>query len=318
MSSSIYEDFARKHLDIINVSGEEAMVRCVVHDDSKASMQFNLRTGLWVCFACHEGGSIKRLCRELGIPIAAEPEPDLDDIYAKITELGKEPKKGNKGVQPESLLKRYSIPTRYWAERGFDKKTVKAFDLGNDPMNDAVTIPLRNDAGQLLGVIKRYLGDDVELRYRYPKGFKRSLNLFASWLLEHTDTDTVAICEGSLDAIKCWMAGVPAVAVYGSSISRSQIRLLRQLGVGHVVLFFDNDKAGWAANDLCVGIKHHSRAGRNGERVQSKQYDPHYDLRRWFLVSQVKYQKGWADDPGALTPKQIRKAVSKARLLNVS
>lgn len=314
MSSSIYEDFATKHLDIVNVSGEEAMVRCVVHDDSKASMQFNLRTGLWVCFACHEGGSIKRLCRELGIPLMADPEPDLDDIYAKIEELSQKPKKGAKDVQPESLLKRYTIPTRYWQDRGFSKKVIESFDLGFDPMNDCVTIPLRNDMGQLLGVIKRYLGEDVELRYRYPKGFKRSLNLFASWLLEHTDTDTVVVCEGSLDAIKCWMAGIPAVAVYGSSISRSQIRLLRQLGVGHVVLFFDNDKAGWAANDLCVGRKHKFRKGK-GAYVE---YDPHYDLRRWFLVSQVKYKKGWESDPGALSVKQIKRAVSKARLLNVA
>ena len=76
----MYEDFARKHLDIVNTTGDEAMVRCVVHDDSKASMQFNLRSGLWVCFACHAGGSIKRLCRELGISTFSEPEPDLNSV----------------------------------------------------------------------------------------------------------------------------------------------------------------------------------------------------------------------------------------------
>lgn len=307
-----YEEWARKHLDIVNVTGDEAMVRCVVHSDSKASMQFNLRSGLWVCFACHEGGSIKRLCKELGIGLMEDPEPDVRDIMKRIKELsGDLPNKALKG-QDEKTLKRYSLPTGYWTGRGFTKKTIKAFDLGLDMMADAVTIPLRDDQGRLLGVIKRYLGEDVELRYRYPKGFKRSLNLFASWLVEHHDTDMVVLCEGAVDAMMCWQAGIPALAIYGSSISPTQVRLLRRLGVGQVVLFFDDDKAGREARDCCLGIRHHVRKEK---KVQD--YDARTDLRKWFLVYDVRYREGWGSDPGSLSDKQIKKAVRTRNLLNL-
>jgi DNA primase len=315
-SRGVFEDFAKRHLDVANVSGEEAMVRCVVHDDSKASMQFNLRTGLWVCFACHEGGSIKKLCRELGISVYAEPEPDIDDIRRKLREL-EHPTKQRLQVQDESLLKRYSLPTRYWTGRGFDQKTIKAFDLGIDMMSNAATIPLRNEHGQLLGVIKRYLDEDVELRYRYPKGFKRSMNLFGSWLVEEADTDMVVLVEGSVDAMKVWQAGFPALAIYGSSLSPTQARLLRRLGVGQVVTFFDNDKAGREASAWCLGQKTKRRKAKNGRRYTVQEYDPRVDLRRWFLVSQAGYKAGWKSDPGALSAKQIRKAVTQAPLLNL-
>lgn len=311
----VYEDFAKRHLDVTNISGEEAMVRCVVHDDSKASMQFNLRTGLWVCFACHEGGSIKRLCRELGISVFSEPEPDLDDIRSKLRELD-HPVKQRLKVQDEALLKRYSLPTRYWLGRGFTKKTISAFDLGIDMMNNAATIPLRNENGELLGVIKRYLDEDVELRYRYPKGFKRSQNLFASWLVEEADTDLVVLTEGSVDAMKVWQAGFPALAIYGSSLSPTQARLLRRLGVGQVVLFFDNDKAGREATAWCQGQKTKRRKTKDGRKFTVQEYDPRVDLRRWFLVHHAEYRPGWAKDPGALTKKQIKRAINDAPLLN--
>lgn len=311
MTGQPFLDFAQKHLDIINVSGDEAMVRCIVHDDSKASMQFNTRTGLWICFACGEGGSIKRACRELGVTVLDDPEPELDEIYAKLKELKRPSRKGQPDTLDESYLKRYDLPTRYWKSRGFTEETIKAFDLGSDVMNDAVTIPLRNENGQLLGVIRRYLEEDVDLRYKYPKGFKRSMNLFGSWLVENDPGDRVCLVEGSLDAIKCWQAGIPALAIYGSSLSPAQARLLRRLGVGQVVLFFDNDKAGDKAADGCVGIKHRLR-----KKKKITEYDPRTDLRRWFLVSRVQYPQSGASDPGDMSGKMIRKMVKKATLLN--
>jgi DNA primase len=305
-----YLDFAQKHLDVVNISGDELMFRCPVHDDSRASAQFNVHSGLWCCFGCHEGGSIKRLCRELGITPLSEPEPQLDDLYRKLREL-KHPTKEHRLDMPETSLRRYDLPTRYWAGRGFRPETIKAFDLGMDMMSNAATIPLRGENGNLLGVIKRYLDDDCDLRYRYPKGFKRSHNLFGSWMVEHHPSDLVVLTEGSVDAMKVWQAGFPGCAVYGSSISPEQIRLLRRLGVGQVVLFFDNDRAGKQATELCQGRKTRVRKGKKFVR-----YDPRTDLRRWFLVSQVDYRSGWPSDPGAMTDDQIRRAVKKARLLN--
>lgn len=303
-----YADFAGKHLDITVVSGGEAMCRCIVHDDSKASMQFNLNTGLWVCFACGEGGNLKRLCRELGISIVADPEPDIQELIKKLDLLRMPSRKaGQPEPLDESHLTRYRFPTDYWTGRGFTDETIAAFDLGFDPMHDLVSIPVRDEHGRLLGVIKRYLDPDAELRYRYPKGFSRSQNLFASWLIEQAATDLVVICEGAVDAMKVWQAGFPAVAQYGSSIGPAQVRLLRRLGVGQVVLFFDNDKAGRKAEACAQGAKFHLRKGRT-----IKEYDPALDLRRGFLLSKVRYSRSMPSDPGAMCDDQIVSAIDQA------
>lgn len=306
-----YEGFAESRFMITNRTGTEYMVKCVFHEDSNASMQFNVESGLFLCFACKASGNIKTLEHFYGITVV-ESGMDLDTLLGKIDSL-KNPEPELLPVLNESFLKRYSMPTRYWKTRGFEKKTVEAFDLGYDPMGDHsgpyVTIPLRNTQGQLLGVIKRYLDPNAELRYRYPKGFKRSQNLFASWMVEKDpDAHTVALVEGSIDAMKVWQAGHPAMALYGSSINPAQVRILRRLGVRNIILFTDNDKAGKEAIDTCQGWHQRKRGS-----LMKWEYDERTDLRREFLVSRVVYPSGAPSDPGAMDTEMIGSLLHKAK-----
>lgn len=313
-----YESFARTHLQIVNVTGNEAMVRCIFHDDSNASMQFNIEKGLFICFGCKTTGTVKKIQQELGLRVI-EDNIDIQSIRAKLKEL-KKPKPLDLPVLPESHLLKYNFPTKYWAGRGFDKSTIDAFDLGVDHMGDFATIPIRNMNGELLGVIKRYLGEDAELKYKYPKGFKRSLHMFASWMVEQDDeAHTVALVEGSVDAIKIWQAGFPAMAIYGSSISASQIRILRRLGVRKVILFFDNDKAGYQAMMCALGVKlHNEKSRKTGKRFETWEYDPMVDLTRDFLVEAVRYTDDVPDDPGAMTDVQILDMIEGAERISIS
>lgn len=305
-----YQQFAERHLAITDISGEEAMVRCPVHDDSKASMQFNLRSGLWVCFACKEGGSIKRLARELGIDFSDNTAPDLEEVRRKLKMLNVPNKEaGQPKPIDDSILARYRFPTEYWKSRGLKKKTIDVFELGYDIMHNAATIPIRNQKHQLLGVVKRFLDDDVDLRYRYPKGFKRSKNLMYSGMVEEAESTTCVMTEGSVDSMAVWQAGIPSVPLLGSSLSLPQVLILRRLGITDLVTFFDNDKAGRSAHDSCIGLKHHNRKGEI-----HTEYVPQLDLRRWFFVRQVNYESGMPSDPGAMAshPKMIRRAVREA------
>ena len=93
----------------------------------------------------------------------------------------------------------------------------------------------------------------------------------------------------------------------GSGISRAQIRLLRRLGVRKVVSFFDDDPAGEKAALRLEGRVFHKR----GKRLR-EEYDPELDLRKEFLLYRVNYKDHWPSDPGAMSTKQIRKAVAKA------
>lgn len=327
-----YSDFAEKYMTITVSTGEELMVRCLFHDESNGSMQFNVDKGLYVCFSCGAKGNIVSLQKHLGLRSIMETEVEVADILAKLDSLNDQagkPKIDKLPVLDESYLDRWRFPTDYWGlcpdedlpdgcigmtgcklHRGFTPRTIDAFDLGYDPMLNYATIPIRNVNGELLGVVKRYLDPDVEQRYRYPKGYKRSLHMFGSWLVEHAaDVTEVTITEGSLDAAKLWQAGVPAVAQYGSSITRPQIRLLMRLGIQTVNLFYDNDKAGGRATEYALGTHYHRDRNTKEEFTA---YDPSTDLSRYFNVRVTGYGDLKVKDPGCMTNRQIITSIARS------
>lgn len=308
-----YEGFADKYLDQQTHGSEEVMVRCLFHDESNASMQFNLNTGLFLCFGCKAAGNIQTLERHLGIRGGIYLD-DVDDLRRKLASVTNA--EDVLPVLPDSELERYNFPTKYWKDRGFDSNIIEAFELGFDMYGDKfdgkyVTIPIRNIHGELLGVIKRYTAKDVQLRYRYPKGFKRSQNLFASWMTQATeDIDFVVLTEGSIDAMKVWQAGYPAMAIYGSSISAEQVDIIRKMGIKKVVTFFDNDKAGKECTQSVTGFKVKKRGS-----VERMVYNKETDMRKRFLMYRAIYPRGYPSDPGDMTESQIEVCIENAKPL---
>lgn len=298
---------ADEYLHVAERYGDEVMARCIFHDERDASMQFNVASGLFICFSCGARGNSKTLQRELGLRFR-EGEIDVADLRARIDALRNPTTDDILPTLEESWLRRYQFPTDYWSERGFDKHTVAAFDLGYDPMGEFVTIPVRDIRGNLLGVIKRFLGD-IGPRYREPKGFKKSANLFGSWLVEEDeDASYVVLVEGPIDAMKVWQAGHPALAIYGSSLSPQQARILRRTGLRRIILFFDDDKAGRKCTDSTLGL-HEAKRGRKTHRW----YDPTTDLSREFIVDEVKYPRRFPADPGGMDNDQIDQMLREAR-----
>lgn len=316
-----YEDFANRHLHVIGRNGSEWMCRCPFHEnEGTAAMQFNVDRGLFVCFSCGAGGGMRALARHFGTSYV-DRGVDVDELLHTLTLL-RSKNHGEKPVPvlPESTLSRYDFPTDYWGpcprhciayeygrcknHRGFTPRTIKRFDLGFDPLRNTAVIPLRNDHGGLIGVVRRYLDPDVEFRYRYPKGFKRTNNLFGAWRAFRTDSDLGVMVEGATDSLNVWQAGYMGLGQYGSSLNPAQVTILRKLGLREVVLFYDNDKAGRKAARQAQGIKHRLD---NNRLVQF--YDPDTDLTRDFWVSVAPYKGLHRRDPGGLRIDEIRYAV---------
>lgn len=298
-----YEQFARDHLPIISVSGEEADCRCVVHEDSNPSMRFNMESGAWLCHACHAKGNIHTLSRILGVGTIDTSESRLMEVYAILRRINGPPV--HTRYLPESSLARYRIPTKYWEDRQLSAKVIEQFELGADPMGEYVTIPMRTAHGDLLGVIKRYLSPDADLRYKYPKGMKKSHHLYGAWRVARAkNAKTVVLTEGSIDAMKVWQAGWPALGILGSEVSAEQIKVLQGLDVRRVIMFFDNDKAGRRANSESLGYG--ERRVREGRTWTTKNtYDRTRDLRRYFSVERAIYRPMGPKDPGAMTSAEI-------------
>lgn len=238
------------------------------------------------CWSCGAKGNIVKLQKHLGV-MGIDTTPDLDDLRKKIQELT------NPTTTPtlaEHTLQRYKFPTDYWTvKRRFSDDAIRLFQLGYDPLEDHAIIPVRNFNSELISIIRRDLDPKAFIRYRNGKKFPRKSTLFGAWLVAKYPTDTVVVCEGPLDAISVWSAGIPAVAQFGSSMSEEQRMILMQLGVTKVVLFYDNDRSGRGATQQAYEL-----------------------LRGEFLVHRVMYRKSDGKDPGEMSRASIERRVEKA------
>ena len=294
MSTGLYESLAEKWLDPVIRSSDEWMCSCPFCKGEN-NLQFNISSGLWLCFRCKEKGTAKSLVTKLGGSFT-NPAVGIEHIQKKLDDVKTSLREKNESVKPEWLPESYLArfggrPHEHWTgknkgDRNLTSRTIREWDLGFDPLGPrlgrtrtgpGVTIPYRDLDGNLLGVIFRRLGDGFP-RYLYPQGFDRTGSLFGSWKLGEGDDDfsskrhTVCLVEGSTDTLRIRQLGIPALGQYGSSLHVNQVRLLRRLNVKEVILFYDYDVAGRHATEQAAEIL-------NGFSIRSVKWNK--DLYCW-------------------------------------
>lgn len=277
-----YETLIRKTFDVIGVSGDEFVCKCLWHDDrGKPNLYVNGKKGVYLCHACGAKGHMSKMG-----PVPSATSGELRERLQAQRGLNDT---GGR-VYSEEWLTRFAFPHEAWERRGLSPETIDMFDLGYDPIKDVLTIPVRNETGEVLGVITRRL-DDQRPKYLYPKGFPIGHHLYGSWLLKRDQRRVVALVEGSVDTIACWDARVPALGLLGARLTKDQRALLHRLGVKTAVIFTDNDHAGRAAVDQV-----HEALLRSGIGVKVAVYRSYWDGK----------------DPADLKPQQRRKAFHSA------
>ncbi len=225
-----------------------AWMLCPLHDDTTPSMSVNLEHGGWRCAAgCGSGRDLARLVAEV-------TETDVRDVRRRIERssafdpdaVGRAWSKGRlaksePAVDPELEYDRDSVP-QYALRRGFDLETLRAWEAGFDPELPALVIPARDEAGIVVGLVRRRVTDE-QPKYVNTRGMPKVL--FGA---EHLPfgLDLVVLVEGPLDAM--WLAqhGLAGVATLGGAPTDEQLSQLRRLlQPGTVlVLAFDDDEAG--------------------------------------------------------------------------
>lgn len=277
-----YEALIRKTFEVVGTSGDEFVCRCLWHDDhGKPNLYVNAKRGVYLCHACGAKGHLAKMGRI--------PPPTSGDLNDRLKSLRGKNDTGGR-VYSEEWLTRFAFPHDGWERRHLSPETIDLFDLGYDPMKDVLTIPVRSENGDILGVITRRL-DDLKPKYLYPKGFPIGHHLFGSWLLKRDQRRVVALVEGSLDAIACWDARVPALGMLGARLTKDQRTLLQRLGVKTAVIFTDRDHAGRAA----IPQVHEALEGSG------------------IMTKVAIYRSYWTGkDPDELRPDQRRKAFHSA------
>jgi hypothetical protein len=201
---------------------------CPAHDDHNASASVNSVSGLWCCYACGAAG-----------------RADLDTIEISATGVVKMTAKlfdqlTTENKFTESWLNVFDStgPGDYWLSR-FDVTTCHHFRLGSAP--GVATYPLRDNEGQVLGVVTRDLTGRRKEKYRYPARVNVS-----NYLIDYhrVSGDDLILVEGMSDVCAVHEAGFAAVGSYRAGISSAQALLLRKYQPRTLWVAYDQDRAG--------------------------------------------------------------------------
>ncbi len=259
-------------LDRLHRSGDNLSGACPIHAGHNQS-QFRVSTSknCWICFGdCHVGGSIVDFVSRkegVGIRDAGLLIQDWFGIRPPVAEA-----KGIPTPSPRDLSRNqnrscestvnsplgFTLPHLdgthpYLVERGLCQETIQTFGVGcckTGSLAGWIAIPIHNPSGQLVAYAARWPGtpSDSQPKYKLPKGFRKSLELFNLHRAMTADVSApLVVVEGFFACIKIWQAGHQrVVAIMGSMLSQRQAELIAKASspLRNVILMFDEDEAG--------------------------------------------------------------------------
>ena len=129
----------------------------------------------------------------------------------------------------------------YLMERVGSRKTILDYGIGwcsRGFYANRMVVPVRM-AGATVSFVARDMTGRAERKVLYPKGTKTSRMLFN--YDRASQFDQVVLVEGVLDALR---VGPRGMAIFGTSLSDAQVRLLADSQAREVVVMLDGDDAG--------------------------------------------------------------------------
>lgn len=177
-----------------------------------------------------------------------------DDFYNMVKVLK------NSKVKIDSVSRNITLdcevqyPSKYFLNRGFKKRTLNYFKVGDCDKTDSciserAIVPIYDDKGvNLLAVIGRSIKEYRHPKFIfYPNGFDKR-NYFYNYhraIDRAKETSCLFVVEGQGDVWKLYEAGVKnAVSIFGKTITKQQAQKLQQLPITTLVVLTDNDQAG--------------------------------------------------------------------------
>ena len=146
----------------------------------------------------------------------------------------------------------------FLATRGISPEVATTFGMGfctRGLMRNRIAIPIHNAAGELVAFTGRWALEsdppENENKYKLPKGFHKGLELYNLHRALAFEKRYVVVVEGIWSVLRLHQAGIPAVALFGTSCSAVQAELLGQ-HYRHAVVILDGDEAGQKAAPVVV------------------------------------------------------------------
>lgn len=199
------------------------------------------KAGVWKDFQSGEGGDLLDLwaaCRGLSM---AEAIKEAKQYLGIKDQPRREAKEFKRPAKPQCHTPKSRV--REWLQsRGLEDRTIDAFKVGEQLREGKAyaVLPYLRD-GELVNV--KYRNPDDKKDMRQEGGAEPCL---FGWHLIEPRARTVAICEGEIDAMTLWQAGIPALSVNAGAGNHQWIendweRLER---FSEILVTFDSDEAG--------------------------------------------------------------------------
>lgn len=258
---------------------------CPVHEnsDNPRAFSFSVDKGIWKCWtrdcqheykndvfgliqgalSLKEGrkvdfSEVLSWCRKVlkiktyGSSKKVETEEDIHEKFHNITQLFSKTH-SNKESNEINTSFQTQCPSIYFHNRGFNKKTLKYFQVGDcydsGTMYERSVIPIHNDDGsKVVGLIGRSTREYKTPKFLlYPKGFDKRFYFYNYHRAVNraNETSCLFLLEGQGDVWKMYESGVlNAMSLFGKTISEQQEEKLRKLSITHIIVLMDSDQAG--------------------------------------------------------------------------
>lgn len=234
----------------------ERNMRCPLHNDTKRSASINFGKGLWFCHACGKKGKVSTLIKEMGLNVKA-----VSKAKSSAKAAPKEKPKLTVGEEDihnwcQSLSWNKDAQKELFERRGLNKKTVATYEIGWDTRQGAYTIPVYDQAGELVNVrfYKMDPGEDRRKIWSIKGSGGAALYPYSA-----LEKNVLIICEGEWDALLTTQNGFPAITRTGAaSVWDHQWSPL--FSGKTVYVCQDSDFAGQAGNKkIMESIRHHAK-----------------------------------------------------------
>lgn len=264
---------------------DELVGRCPIHKgEGERAFHVSYGKNCFQCFSCKRRGNVidfVAAMEQCGVREAAQmlqqwfaistAEAHSTVQKAQVATLIPAPTSEQESGANEPLrfrLQNVQHDHPYLAGRGITEDTADAFEVGyfsgRGMMSGRIVFPIHNEEGQLVAYAGRVIDEAVGERYKFPPGFKKSLELYnlhqvvqcnkdaaRQGILKDWRSEPVILVEGFFGCLHVIQAGRASVALMGSSLSKQQEELLVQ-NFWKVFLLFDGDDAGRACTDDCL------------------------------------------------------------------
>ena len=227
-------------------NGFESRPSCAVYDEDSTSVQ----PGTVHCFTCGYKAPLFKMisdCFHRDVDFGknwiferfGSKVFEKSDKSYQLNLYEEEKEKKELPTITEDDLKKYRYYHPYLMDRGISKEVIDKFDIGYDKEHNAVTFPIRDYTGKLVGITTRCVNTK---KFYIQYGVDKPVYLLDVIVKENIKQ--VVVCEGQIDALASWTHHIPAVALFGAGTTKEQMELLRTSGVRHFILMYDNDDAG--------------------------------------------------------------------------